>query len=68
MQTMQTKANHRPEEIFAEQGESFGTALSGGCKGGVGLRTSGQNPTTPFRDPGGTGTKADGDGLTEPWI
>ena len=54
--------------MFAGHCGSFGVALREGYKGGIGLTTSGQKPTPPFLDPGGTGTKADGDGLTEPYI
>ena len=62
-----TKIRNKPDEMFSGHCGIFGVALRGGCKGGMGLTTSGQKPKPPFLDHGGTGTKADGDGLTEPY-
>ena len=58
------KIRNKPDEMFAGHCWSFGVALREGRKGGISMTTSGQKPTPPFLDTGGTGTKADG--LTEP--
>ena len=65
---MKLKWRNQPEEIFAGHCGGFGVALRDGCNGGMGLATSGQKPTPPFLEPWGTGTNAEGDGLTGPWV